>query len=84
MHVLFSVILYFIYILYYKKILIFVILIIQQRYIKLIKKCICNCNNILQYYCFYCIFDQINATLVRLHSKTFNYYLTKNFFFSIV
>ncbi len=28
------------------------------------KAVISNCNNILQYYSFYCIFDQINATLV--------------------
>ncbi len=26
---------------------------------------ILNCNNISQYYCFYCIFDQINVALVR-------------------
>ncbi len=25
-----------------------------------------NCNNILQYCCFYCIFDQINAALVSI------------------
>ncbi len=32
-----------------------------------------NCNNILQYCCFYCIFDQINAALVsiRVHGDAF-------------
>jgi len=27
---------------------------------------ISNCNNISQYYCFYCIFDHINADWVRI------------------
>ncbi len=27
---------------------------------------ILNCNSISQYYCFYCIFDQINAALVTI------------------
>ncbi len=30
------------------------------------KTVIWNCNNISQYYCFYCIFNQINAALVRI------------------
>jgi len=28
------------------------------------KTVILNCNNISQYYCFYCIIDQINAAVV--------------------
>ncbi len=31
-----------------------------------IKTVILNCNNISQNYCFYCIFDQINADLVSI------------------
>ncbi len=30
------------------------------------KMIILNCNNISQYYCFYCIFDQINAAVVSI------------------
>jgi len=33
---------------------------------KCIKTVILNCNNISQYCCFYCIFDPINAALVRI------------------
>ncbi len=29
---------------------------------------ILNCNNILQYYCFYCIFNQINAAIKVLQN----------------
>ncbi len=41
----------------------------EEKYIKYIlkqKTVILNCNNISQYYCFYCIFDQINVALVSI------------------
>ncbi len=44
------------------------------------RKFILKCNNISQYYCFYCIFDQRNAALVqhkRLLLITLYFYLKK-------
>ncbi len=32
-----------------------------------------NCNNISQYYCFYFIFDQINAALMNTHIYIYIY-----------
>jgi len=37
-----------------------------KMYQKNITKIILNCNNIPQYYYFYCIFDQINIALVGI------------------
>ncbi len=39
-----------------------------KYFLKMLKQktFILNCNNISQYYCFYCIFDQINAALVSI------------------
>ncbi len=37
-----------------------------------IKTVIFSCNNITQYYSFYCIFDQINAALVSIKGFFFN------------
>jgi len=34
------------------------------------KYVILNCNNIVQYYSFYCIFDKINAVLVSIRFLT--------------
>ncbi len=42
------------------------------------RRVLLKCNNISQYYRFYCIFDQINAALVRLLSKAL-----KSLFFSL-
>ncbi len=50
------------------------------------------CNNVLQYYCFYCIFDQINAALMSIrdlfknitdsiyNARTLNMIFSSNFF----
>ncbi len=38
------------------------------KYILMKKTVILNCNNISQYYCFYCIFDPINVSLVNIGS----------------
>ncbi len=38
------------------------------KYILMKKTVILNCNNISQYYCFYCIFDPINVSLVSIGS----------------
>jgi len=34
-----------------------------------LKRAVLNFNNISQFYCFYCIFDQINAALVSIFKK---------------
>ncbi len=44
----------------------FFLFIIKQ----LLRKQFLYCNNILQHYCFYCIFDQINGERKRFISKT--------------
>ncbi len=45
------------------------------NYILKLKTVILNCNNISQYYCFYCIFNHINAALMSIRfffPKSFN------------
>ncbi len=48
------------------------------------KMFILNCISISQYYCFYCIFDQINAALVSIRDYLKKKHLQKSYWLQIL